>query len=116
MTTREMEMEMAMAIAMEMEIIIAMNVLRHYRRVCVAHHRQVRWLQSSISNSSGSNSDVSGGAEALDTPSLTPQQVVAELNKHVVGQHDAKKAVAIALRERWRRQKLPTQLQKEGNG
>src|SRR5438270_112221 len=38
--------------------------------------------------------------------SLTPRQIVAELDKYVVGQHQAKRAVAIALRNRMRRQKL----------
>jgi ATP-dependent HslUV protease ATP-binding subunit HslU len=38
---------------------------------------------------------------------LTPRQIVVELDKHVVGQHKAKRAVAIALRNRLRRQKLP---------
>ena len=37
---------------------------------------------------------------------LTPRQIVAELDKYVVGQKAAKKAVAIALRNRWRRQRL----------
>ncbi len=37
----------------------------------------------------------------------TPRQVVEELNKYIVGQHDAKKAVALALRSRWRRLQLP---------
>jgi ATP-dependent HslUV protease ATP-binding subunit HslU len=44
------------------------------------------------------------------TEALTPRQVVAELDKHVVGQHQAKRAVAIALRNRLRRQKLPKEL------
>ena len=35
--------------------------------------------------------------------SLTPRQIVAELDKYIVGQHEAKRAVAIALRNRWRR-------------
>jgi ATP-dependent HslUV protease ATP-binding subunit HslU len=41
---------------------------------------------------------------------LTPRQIVGELDKHVVGQHAAKRAVAIALRNRSRRQKLPAEL------
>jgi len=48
---------------------------------------------------------------ALDE--LTPRQIVAELDKHVVGQHDAKRAVAIALRNRMRRQKLTPELAEE---
>jgi ATP-dependent HslUV protease ATP-binding subunit HslU len=48
---------------------------------------------------------------ALDQ--MTPRQIVAELDKHVVGQHAAKRAVAIALRNRMRRQKLPPELADE---
>ena len=48
---------------------------------------------------------------ALDE--LTPREIVAELDKHVVGQKDAKRAVAIALRNRMRRQKLPPDLAEE---
>jgi ATP-dependent HslUV protease ATP-binding subunit HslU len=44
---------------------------------------------------------------------LTPRQIVAELDKYIVGQDDAKKAVAIALRNRWRRQRVPTELRDE---
>ncbi len=44
---------------------------------------------------------------------LTPQQIVAELDKHVVGQARAKRAVAIALRNRWRRQQVPDPLRHE---
>jgi ATP-dependent HslUV protease ATP-binding subunit HslU len=43
----------------------------------------------------------------LSLDELTPREIVAELDKHVVGQKDAKRAVAIALRNRQRRQKLP---------
>ena len=45
--------------------------------------------------------------------SLTPRQIVAELDKYVVGQAQAKRAVAIALRNRTRRQKLPPELAEE---
>ena len=48
---------------------------------------------------------------ALDE--LTPREIVVELNKYVVGQHDAKRAVAIALRNRMRRQKLAPELAEE---
>ena len=44
---------------------------------------------------------------------LTPREIVAELDKHVIGQKDAKRAVAIALRNRTRRQKLPPDLAEE---
>ncbi|WP_448535667.1 ATP-dependent protease ATPase subunit HslU [Pseudothermotoga sp.] len=44
---------------------------------------------------------------------LTPKQIVAELDKYIVGQHQAKRAVAIAIRNRIRRQKLPEKWQRE---
>lgn len=45
--------------------------------------------------------------------SFTPKEIVHELDKHIIGQQEAKKAVAIALRNRWRRQQLETSLQQE---
>jgi ATP-dependent HslUV protease ATP-binding subunit HslU len=50
---------------------------------------------------------------ASTVESLTPRQIVGELDKHVVGQHQAKRAVAIALRNRMRRQKLAPDLAEE---
>jgi len=44
---------------------------------------------------------------------LTPRETVAELDKYIVGQEDAKKSVAIALRNRWRRQQIPEHLRDE---
>jgi ATP-dependent HslUV protease ATP-binding subunit HslU len=46
-------------------------------------------------------------------PELTPKQIVAELDRHIVGQNDAKRAVAIAIRNRWRRQQLDDEMRKE---
>ncbi|CTP83593.1 ATP-dependent protease ATPase subunit HslU [Xanthomonas graminis] len=44
---------------------------------------------------------------------MTPREIVQELDRHIVGQHDAKRAVAIALRNRWRRMQLPDALRNE---
>ncbi len=44
---------------------------------------------------------------------LTPKQIVEQLDRHIVGQADAKRAVAIAIRNRWRRQQLDEELRKE---
>jgi ATP-dependent HslUV protease ATP-binding subunit HslU len=44
---------------------------------------------------------------------LTPKAIVAALDAHIIGQHDAKKAVAVALRNRWRRQQLSADLRDE---
>ncbi len=45
--------------------------------------------------------------------SMTPQEIVSELDRHIVGQHEAKRAVAIALRNRWRRQQVDETLRPE---
>ncbi|WP_310462771.1 ATP-dependent protease ATPase subunit HslU [Sphaerotilus sp.] len=44
---------------------------------------------------------------------MTPQEIVSELDRHIVGQHDAKRAVAIALRNRWRRQQVDAAMRHE---
>ncbi len=44
---------------------------------------------------------------------FSPREIVSELDRHIVGQADAKRAVAIALRNRWRRQQLPEELREE---
>lgn len=49
----------------------------------------------------------------LETKPLTPKAIVAELDRHIVGQSEAKRAVAIALRNRWRRLQLPADLREE---
>ena len=45
--------------------------------------------------------------------SMTPREIVSELNRHIIGQDDAKRAVAIALRNRWRRMQLPAEMADE---
>jgi len=50
---------------------------------------------------------------ATDAGSLTPREIVHELDRFIVGQNDAKRAVAIALRNRWRRQQLSADLREE---
>ncbi len=44
---------------------------------------------------------------------MTPREIVQELDKHIIGQDAAKRAVAIALRNRWRRQQVPEPLRSE---
>src|SRR5215475_10311662 len=45
--------------------------------------------------------------------SFSPREIVSELDRHIIGQRDAKRAVAIALRNRWRRQQLEGDLREE---
>src|SRR3984893_997881 len=49
----------------------------------------------------------------MDVPTYSPREIVSELDRFIVGQDDAKRAVAIALRNRWRRQQLPDDLREE---
>ncbi len=49
----------------------------------------------------------------MDVPTLTPREIVSELDRFIIGQDDAKRAVAIALRNRWRRQQLPEGMRDE---
>ncbi|MCD9088234.1 ATP-dependent protease ATPase subunit HslU [Stenotrophomonas sp. SY1] len=49
----------------------------------------------------------------VSSATMTPREIVQELDRHIVGQHDAKRAVAIALRNRWRRMQLVPELRNE---
>lgn len=49
----------------------------------------------------------------IDIPSFSPREIVSELDRNIIGQQDAKRAVAIALRNRWRRMQLEADLQEE---
>ncbi len=53
------------------------------------------------------------GAGDPEPSSLTPKEIVAELDRYIIGQEDAKRAVAVALRNRYRRQQLPEELRRE---
>ena len=53
------------------------------------------------------------GVASQPSQNLTPREVVAELDKYIVGQDDAKRAVAIAVRNRWRRQQLSDEMRAE---
>ena len=55
----------------------------------------------------------SGRGETEIIDNLTPKAIVAALDEHIIGQNDAKKAVAVALRNRWRRQRLSPELRDE---
>ncbi len=64
-------------------------------------------VEKSQSSAGGRTDDRNGSQE------LTPTQIVRELDKYVIGQHEAKKSVAIALRNRWRRLQVPENLREE---
>ena len=51
--------------------------------------------------------------DSMTSTRLTPREIVSELDKYIIGQHNAKRAVAIALRNRWRRQQVPEELRDE---
>src|SRR5690606_19842317 len=49
----------------------------------------------------------------MNETNFSPREIVSELDRHIVGQQDAKRAVAVALRNRWRRQQLSPDLRRE---
>ncbi len=49
----------------------------------------------------------------IDSPTYSPREIVSELDRFIIGQADAKRAVAIAMRNRWRRQQLPEEMREE---
>ena len=51
--------------------------------------------------------------EAPDMDQMTPAEIVRRLDEYIVGQHPAKRAVAVAIRNRWRRQQLPPEMRDE---
>ena len=53
--------------------------------------------------------------ESSKVSALSPREIVSELDRYVIGQGQAKKAVAVALRNRWRRKQLSEELKEEKN-
>ncbi len=51
--------------------------------------------------------------ESVDVESLTPKQIVEALDRYIIGQHAAKRAVAIAVRNRWRRLRVPESIRND---
>jgi len=56
---------------------------------------------------------LAGGKDNNETKNLTPREVVEELDRYIIGQADAKRSVAIAIRNRWRRQRLADEMKHE---
>lgn len=69
--------------------------------------------KSNTANANAKPADKADQPGWISTIALRPSEVVSELNRHIVGQADAKRAVAIAMRNRWRRRQLPAELLKE---
>jgi ATP-dependent HslUV protease ATP-binding subunit HslU len=57
--------------------------------------------------------DEAGGRAPTPSQTFTPREIVSELDRYVIGQREAKRAVAVALRNRWRRQQVPEELREE---
>lgn len=104
------------------------GALQQHGNRCIPSLYSVRtFVRPFSSNPEDPPVDVPEEAEETETPTtaqppkestilssaLRPTDVVRELNKHIVGQDDAKRAVAVAMRNRWRRRQLPKVLMKE---
>lgn len=109
------------------------NFTRHHNGTC--HHQQQSWFSAVVTDepddidlpddgttSTTTTSTDSTAATTTTSTSISknelqrnlrPSEIVQQLDQYVVGQKDAKRAVAIALRNRWRRRLLPEDLRKE---
>ena len=70
-------------------------------------------MSTTAPSESSSSSSSSSSTNRVFDAALKPSEVVKELDRYIVGQAEAKKAVAIALRNRWRRKQLPEAMRKE---
>lgn len=85
----------------------------HFSTLSRFSQQQAQQTQQTSTNNISDEDAASGiHINQLDE-NLTPAEVVKQLNRFIVGQNDAKRAVAIAMRNRWRRHKLPTALRNE---
>src|SRR5882672_10270608 len=75
--------------------------------------RARRWTSPPTSASTPTTISASRSSESVMGNDFSPREIVSELDRFIVGQADAKRAVAIALRNRWRRQQLPEDLREE---
>jgi ATP-dependent HslUV protease ATP-binding subunit HslU len=73
----------------------------------------VEAARRSTATPTGLRGVLDGAEERYTVEDLTPAQIVAELDKYIIGQADAKRAVAVALRNRYRRQQLPDEMRQE---
>ena len=76
-------------------------------------YRQYRFLASTSTAFAKKATVLTSATKSELELNLKPSEVVAGLDRHIVGQSDAKRAVAIAMRNRWRRKQLPDELRKE---
>jgi len=60
-----------------------------------------------------SQAGINAGDETINIPAFSPREIVSELDRYIIGQNDAKRAVSIALRNRWRRMQVDPELQEE---
>src|SRR6187402_1566132 len=83
----------------------------------MTEEKEVKASEKTPEKNSEKNSSKNGKAEKKITgdklKQLTPSEIVTELDKYIIGQHNAKKSVAIALRNRWRRQQVPDSMKDE---
>lgn len=79
----------------------------------MAEEKEVKTSEKVSDKTSNKNGKADKNSSADKLKQLTPSQIVTELDKYIIGQQNAKKSVAIALRNRWRRQQVPDSMKDE---
>jgi ATP-dependent HslUV protease ATP-binding subunit HslU len=93
-----------------------LSVISSHRMLCCARARAAPFSTmplASPSASSGIHNLEANQQSTVVRQAMTPNEVVKYLDNYIIGQKDAKKAVAIAFRNRWRRQQLPIEIKNE---